>query len=201
MKISKQLKNSGKATFEGPQVKDRKKFAPPTKVEKSKKTYNRTKNSLEEDEQYGEVPLKPDRFDKKSDKFQPRKSAKDVDEQYGEVPLKPDRFDKKSDKFQPRKSAKDVGKNPTRKTAKQIRGEEDEEKSCWKGYEKRGMKKKGGKKVPNCVAVNESKLIKDFIDNIIMKNYAQADKYLREVVELKVAQRLAKEVNTPLFDK
>jgi hypothetical protein len=171
MKISKQLKNSGKATFEGPQVKDRKKFAPPTKVEKSKKTYNRTKNSLEEDEQYGEVPLKPDRFDKKSDKFQPRKSAKDV------------------------------GKNPTRKTAKQIRGEEDEEKSCWKGYEKRGMKKKGGKKVPNCVAVNESKLIKDFIDNIIMKNYAQADKYLREVVELKVAQRLAKEVNTPLFDK
>lgn len=29
---------------------------------------------------------------------------------------------------------------------------------CWKGYEMVGMKKKGGKKVPNCVPVNEATL-------------------------------------------
>ena len=46
MKISKELKKSGKATFKGPQVKDRKKFAPPTKVEKSKKSYNRKEKSF-----------------------------------------------------------------------------------------------------------------------------------------------------------
>ena len=27
--------------------------------------------------------------------------------------------------------------------------------ACWKGYEAIGMKEKGGKKVPNCVPVNE----------------------------------------------
>lgn len=31
----------------------------------------------------------------------------------------------------------------------------EEEDPCWKGYEQIGMKKKGGKKVPNCVPVNE----------------------------------------------
>ena len=35
--VSKQMKKSGKATIKGPKVKERKKFAPPTKVEKSKK--------------------------------------------------------------------------------------------------------------------------------------------------------------------
>lgn len=35
--VSKQLKSSGKATIKGPQVKNRKKFAPPTKVDSPKK--------------------------------------------------------------------------------------------------------------------------------------------------------------------
>ena len=35
--------------------------------------------------------------------------------------------------------------------------EEDLENACWKGYEAVGMKKKNGKKVPNCVPVKESK--------------------------------------------
>lgn len=42
--ISKQMKTSGKATIKGPQVKDRKRFAPPTKVDSPKKgkgSYNR----------------------------------------------------------------------------------------------------------------------------------------------------------------
>jgi hypothetical protein len=50
-KLTKQLKDSGKATFKGPQVKERKKFAPATKVENPKKgggSYSR-KNAFEED--------------------------------------------------------------------------------------------------------------------------------------------------------
>ena len=42
--ISKQMKKTGKAVIKGPEVKERKKFAPATKVEKSKKgkgSYNR----------------------------------------------------------------------------------------------------------------------------------------------------------------
>jgi len=30
-------------------------------------------------------------------------------------------------------------------------------KPCWKGYEMVGMKKKGGKQVPNCVPVTSKK--------------------------------------------
>jgi hypothetical protein len=41
--ISKQFKEKGKAEFTVPKAKDRKKFAPPTKVEKSKKSYDRKK--------------------------------------------------------------------------------------------------------------------------------------------------------------
>jgi hypothetical protein len=44
--ISKQMKQSGKATIKGPQVKERKHFAPVTKVETPKKgkgSYNRSK--------------------------------------------------------------------------------------------------------------------------------------------------------------
>ncbi len=30
-------------------------------------------------------------------------------------------------------------------------------KACWKGYEKRGMKKKGGRMVNNCVKIRSKK--------------------------------------------
>ena len=30
-------------------------------------------------------------------------------------------------------------------------------KACWKGYEAIGMKKKGGRKVPNCVPIKRKK--------------------------------------------
>jgi hypothetical protein len=29
--------------------------------------------------------------------------------------------------------------------------------TCWKGYEQKGMKKKGNRSVPNCVRVGKSK--------------------------------------------
>jgi hypothetical protein len=32
--------------------------------------------------------------------------------------------------------------------------------SCWKGYEKKGTKEKGGKTVPNCVKASSSKKIR-----------------------------------------
>jgi hypothetical protein len=53
MKISKEIKDKGKVAFEGPKVKDRKKFAPATKKETPKKgkgSYDR-KNAFEEDEE------------------------------------------------------------------------------------------------------------------------------------------------------
>jgi len=122
------MEKTGKATFKGPDVKDRKKFAPATKVESPKKgkgSYDR-KNKNEEDE---------------------------------------------------------------------------ESKSCWKGYEKRGMKKKGDKKVPNCVkeSYEESSTIHDFVDLVLSKNYSKADAYLKKIVEHKLAKKIKAELNTPLF--
>ena len=46
-KISKELKDKGKVSFDGPKVKGRKKSAPATQVHKSKKTYDR-KETFEE---------------------------------------------------------------------------------------------------------------------------------------------------------
>jgi hypothetical protein len=35
---------------------------------------------------------------------------------------------------------------------------EEDKDPCWKGYEMVGMKKKGGRKVPNCVPVKEEQI-------------------------------------------
>jgi len=48
MKNSEQIKKSGKIVVKGPKVKERKKFAPPTKVQKSKKSYDRKKETFDE---------------------------------------------------------------------------------------------------------------------------------------------------------
>lgn len=52
----------------------------------------------------------------------------------------------------------------------------DEEDPCWKGYEQVGMKKKGGKEVPNCVPVKESisnSNIFSLIDEIIINELGE----------------------------
>ena len=124
--LKKVKEGNGKATFDGPKVKERKKFAPATKVEKPKKgkgAFNR-KNAFDEDE---------------------------------------------------------------------------EKKACWKGYEKKGTKKKGDKKVPNCVEVKESALIVKMLDSIFEKNYADAHKYLKDTINLKIQQKISKEIDTPIF--
>lgn len=122
MKNSKEIKSKGKITMKGPKVKERKKFAPPTKVEKSKKDYDRKKKTVDEDE---------------------------------------------------------------------------EEKSCWKGYKKEGTKKKGGKTVNNCV--EESTNISEFIEAVLLKDYAKANEHLKQAVEAKLAEKIQSELNTPLF--
>ena len=48
--VSKQLKKKGKAVIDGPKVKDRKKFAPSTKVEKDKTKYDRKEDKKKLDE-------------------------------------------------------------------------------------------------------------------------------------------------------
>jgi stalled ribosome alternative rescue factor ArfA len=124
--LKKMKDGNGKVAFDGPKVKDRKKFAPATKVEKPKKgkgSFNR-KNAFDEDE---------------------------------------------------------------------------EKKSCWKGYEKKGIKKKGHKKVHNCVEVKENTTIVKMLDSIFEKNYADAHKYLKDAINLKIQQRISKEIDTPIF--
>jgi hypothetical protein len=122
--VGKQMRKEGKAIFKGPNVKERKPFAPPTQTHKSAKAYDRkkSKNAFEEDE---------------------------------------------------------------------------EKKSCWKGYEKKGMKKKGDKKVPNCV--KESTAITDFISALMTGDQAQAHKYLKDALNAKIAKRIADEIDTPIF--
>ena len=105
--ISKELKKNGKVTFDGPEVKQRKHFAPATKKDKPKKgkgAYNR-KNALEQD-------------------------AFEQDEQ---------------------------------------------------------------------LVVKEETNISAMIDNIMQKNYADAYKYLKDTVTLKIQERISKEIDTPLF--
>jgi hypothetical protein len=74
---------------------------------------------------------------------------------------------------------------------------EEDEQSCWDGYKKEGTKKKGGKTVNNCIKENNN--ISKFIDCILDKKYSDANKYLKDEVELKLAKRLEAELSTPLF--
>lgn len=124
MKISDKVKKTGKAIFDGPKVKERKNFAPKTKVETSKK---------------GKGAKKP-----------------------------------KKETF-----------------------EEDEEKACWKGYKKKGTKMKGDKKVNNCV--KENTIIADFVEAVIEKRYADAHQFMNDAIALKIQNKIAQELNTPLF--
>jgi len=123
--VTKKMKQGGgKAVFEGPKVKERRHFAPPTKVEKPKKgkgSYER-KKPVEEDE---------------------------------------------------------------------------EKKACWKGYEKKGMKKKGDKMVNNCV--KESVSILKFVEAIMAENHAEAHKHLKDVINQKLQQKISQEIEKPLF--
>lgn len=123
-KTYKDLKKQGNHVFEGPEVKQRKHFAPATKTEKPKK---------------GKGSFK-------------RKKGFDEDEQ---------------------------------------------EKNCWDGYKKQGTKKKGGKTVNNCV--KESTNLSKFIEAIMTNDYAEAHKSLKQTINSKIQNRIAQEIDNPLF--
>jgi hypothetical protein len=152
---SKKLKEDGKITFDGPKTKGREKFIP-GKVDKVKKgpgSYDRKKEKEPEEDEEG-VPLR-----------------KNDSRNLGTVPLKKDK--KSEDKFTARKSAKELGKDPSRKTPKQIMAKEN--------------------------AVNENSDIINFINCIITKKYASANKYLNNAVESKIQKQIEAELETPLF--
>ena len=156
MSVAKQIKKTGKATIKGPEVKERKKFAPATKVEPSGKNYKRKNKGFDEDEELGEVPLKRDPV--KKSKIGPSKrkvvfSDYEDDGNPNTVPLK--------------------------------RSEEDK---------KNQRKPLGGKRVNT-----ENTNIAKFIDSILTKNYAEADKYIKQAVECKLEDKIKQELSTPLF--
>jgi hypothetical protein len=75
--------------------------------------------------------------------------------------------------------------------------EDEEKKDCWDGYEKKGTKKKGGKTVNNCV--KESTNLSKFIEAIMTNNHAEAHKHLKQAVNDKIQNRIAQEIDNPLF--
>jgi hypothetical protein len=99
------------------------------------------------------VAKKPkDEYDRKVDKYLKQKYSPPFDPPYkkstgGTV------TDKSGAKHTPMSRARDLARNAMKKQtakvseAKEMKGEDP----CWKGYQMVGMKKKGGKKVPNCV--------------------------------------------------
>lgn len=121
--FKKMKKGGGVAEFEGPNVKERKHFAPPTKTHKAKKG----KGSYERKKSY----------------------------------------------------------------------DEDEQKACWKGYKKKGMKKKGDKMVNNCV--KESTAIHKFVEALITKNHSNAHEFLKNAIDEKIKKRIEAEIDTSLF--
>ena len=159
--VSKSMKKgNGKATFKGPEVKERKKFAPATKVEPSGKNYKRKNKGFDEDEELGEVPLKRDqtRHEKIGSEMKKKGQGKPkIDySKLGEVPLKRDA--------------------PPKNKLQQMDDEMRKRKS-----------------------VKENTNIARFIDSILTKNYAAADKYIKQAVECKLQDKIEQELSTPLF--
>jgi hypothetical protein len=62
----------------------------------------------------------------------------------------------------------------------------EEKKPCWKGYEAIGMKKKNGRKVPNCVPVSEGQ------EEVKMSKVKKGGNFIKK----KVKKKLAENINT-----
>lgn len=125
--ISKEIKKNGKVSFDGPTVKQRKHFAPATKVEKAKKGKGSYNRKAEEDEQ---LPAPPSEIH--------------------------------------------VGDTSN-------------------------YKKKKGKSSKSKHKIDENTNIEKFIESILTKNYASADKYIKQAVECKLQSKIELELSTPLF--
>jgi len=165
-KTYKDLKKQGKHVFDGPEVKQRKHFAPATKTEKPKKgkgSYNRGKDSeeaeeSEDDQDLGEVPPNPNY--KKEEKL-------------GSVPLG-------GGYVKPKPKKKSLGKRIADK------------------FVNRSVS--GGKKPHNKNALRrESTNLSKFIEAIMTSNHAQAHKQLKDAINSKIQERIAQEIEKPLF--
>lgn len=185
-KITQEISKNGKAAFtkkvNSPTDKGRGVMPPPSKAHKKGKgkgSYDR-KNAFEDEEKLGEVPPNPNY--KKQD--------------LGEVPMKPDHWNKPKKKSLGKRIA-DKFVNRSVSGGKKPHDEDEEKKDCWKGYEKKGTKKKGGKTVNNCV--KESTDLSKFIEAIMTGNHAQAHKQLKQAVNSKIQKRIAQEIDNPLF--
>lgn len=82
----------------------------------------------------------------------------------------------------------------------------------YKGVKSKAIKKAVGKKAPKTKGkgnpfakkedeemVSESSGIVKFINAISSKNYAQANKYLKGIIESKLENKITKSLNEPLF--
>jgi len=159
-KTYKDLKKQGKHVFDGPEVKQRKHFAPATKTEKPKKgkgSYNRG-NAFEDEQDLGEVPPNPNY--KKEEKL-------------GSVPLG-------GGYVKPKPKKKSLGKRIADK------------------FVNRSVS--GGKKPHNENALRrESTNLSKFIEAIMTSNHDQAHKQLKDAINSKIQERIAQEIEKPLF--
>ena len=118
--------------------------------------------------------------------------------------------------------AKEVAKDmPKKEIKKFLKTEEEDEQSISKQMKKSGKAtvkgpqvkerrhfapatkvetpKKGKGSYTRKQKFQESKDIMKFIDSILTKNYADADKYIKQAVESKLQSKIEQELSTPLF--
>lgn len=201
--VYKQMKkNNGKVAFDGPEVKQRKRFAPVTKTESSGKQYKRKSK-------YGDGFKNEDNEENLSNRISKALEKYPDGEEVTIDSLKKEfkkrgydlkSFDKESRDNMFKKPIKNNGKNGKNGNKTKIKKppEEDNEK-CWKGYKKQGTKEKRGKTVNNCVEVKESTDLSKFIEAIMTSDHAEAHKQLKNAINSKIQKRIAQEIDNPLF--
>lgn len=91
-----------------------------------------------------------------------------------------------------KKVAKELPKKEIKKFLKGPEDEEDNINTDTPNTEEHSSKKKRKK-------MEESTDIASFIESILNKNYAEANKYLNNAVELKIQKRIEQELAKPLF--
>jgi hypothetical protein len=69
----------------------------------------------------------------------------------------------------------------------------------YKGAKDKAIKKARGGKVSKEKKLNESESIVAFINAISSKNYSQANKYLKGIMDSKIENRISASLNEPLF--
>jgi stalled ribosome alternative rescue factor ArfA len=82
-----------------------------------------------------------------------------------------------------------------------IKGPKVKERKAFAPATKVESPKKGKGSYTRSKKITESNDISRFIECLLAKNYADANKHLNQVVETKLQNKIQQELNTPLFDK